>query len=61
MNFQPLYFEVRDVAKHLKSTKKQYIWKFKLDNVDHTVELFASLFTGKKKIIKDGHLIGFDK
>lgn len=53
MSFQPLHYEVRDVGKHMKSTKKQYIWKFRLDNEEHTVELFTSILSGKKKVIKD--------
>jgi hypothetical protein len=33
------------------STKKQYIWRFKLEGKDYTVEMFTSVLSGKKKII----------
>lgn len=53
MSMQPLYFECLDVGKNIKSTKKQYVWRFKLasDNKEHCVELFNSSISGKKKIL----------
>lgn len=50
------HFE-RDVAKHIKSTKKQFIWEFTLDGKLHKIELFDSRITGKKKVIKDGLIL----
>lgn len=52
--YVPFHYEIRDVGKRLKSTKKQIIWKFRLDSIDHSVELFASMLSGKKKVIRDG-------
>ena len=37
-------------------TKKQYIWRFHLDDKDVTIELFASKLSGKKKVIVNGQL-----
>jgi hypothetical protein len=56
MGFTPQYFEVREVGKTIKSTKKQYIWRFHLDDKDITIELFNSKLSGKKKIIVNGQL-----
>jgi len=54
--FIPQYFEIREVGKTIKSTKLQYIWRFNLDSKDHTVELFASKLSNKKKVVLDGTL-----
>lgn len=43
------------------STKKQYVWRFKLDNIDYTVEMFTSIMSGKKKILSNGQIIFYDK
>jgi hypothetical protein len=47
----------KDVAKHIKSTKKQFIWEFVLDGKSHKIELFDSRLSGKKKILKDGLIL----
>lgn len=44
----------------LHSTKKQYIWRFKLEGKDYTVEMFTSLLSGKKKILQNGQTIFYD-
>lgn len=54
MSIVPQHFEIRDVGKTFKSTKKQYIWRFRLDNKDYTIELFTSVLSGKKKILQNG-------
>jgi hypothetical protein len=46
-----------DVAKHIKSTKKQFIWDFVLDGKSHKIELFDSRISGKKKVLKDGLIL----
>lgn len=43
------------------SSKKQYVWRFKLDKVEYTIELFTSLLSGKKKIIQNAAIIYYDK
>jgi hypothetical protein len=47
----------RDVAKHIKSTKKQFVWEFILDGKSHKIELFDSRLSGKKKVLKDGLIL----
>lgn len=42
------------------STKKQYLWKFKLDGKDFAIEMFNSSLSGKKKILQNGQVIYFD-
>jgi hypothetical protein len=42
--------ELEDVSVSEKRTKKLYTWKFRLDDKDHTIELFNSLLSGKKKV-----------
>ena len=60
MSLIPQYFEIREVGKTIKSTKKQYVWRFRLDNKDFTIELFTSVLSGKKKILQNGQVIFFD-
>lgn len=60
MSIVPQYFEIREVGKTIKSTKKQYIWRFKLEGKEYTVEMFASTLSGKKKILQNGSTIYFD-
>ena len=60
MSIVPQYFEIREVGKTIKSTKKQYIWRFRLDQKDYTLELFTSVLSGKKKILQNGQVIFFD-
>ena len=60
MSLIPQYFEIREVGKTIKSTKKQYVWRFRLDNKDYTIELFTSVLSGKKKILQNGQVIFFD-
>jgi len=42
--------EPQDVSLSNYRTKKLYTWKFRLDDKDHTIELFNSLLSGKKKV-----------
>lgn len=54
------YFEIREVGKTIKSTKKQYIWRFKLEGKYYSVEMFTSVLSGKKKIVQNGQTIFYD-
>lgn len=45
-----LHYEVLDVGKTIKSSKKRHVWKFELDGQDYTIDLYASLYSGKKKV-----------
>jgi hypothetical protein len=50
MSCRPIYHDVREVGKNIKSTKKLYLWKFALEDRDYTIELYNSVISGKKKI-----------
>lgn len=51
-----LYFEVLSVGKRIKSSKKRFTWKFKLEEQDVTVDLFVRKFSGKRTIKVDGDI-----
>ena len=55
-NFKPLAFDKRNVGKHIKSTKKKFLWKFELDNKEYEVSLYISKLTGKRKILLNGDI-----
>jgi len=52
-----LNFIERNVGSKIKSTKKQYIWEFTLDNLNHKIEYFDSILSLKRKVIVDGKVI----
>jgi hypothetical protein len=54
MSVRAIYFEERNIGEHIKKSKKQFIWKFELDGLQHTIEFLVSKLTGKKKVIQDG-------
>lgn len=39
------------------SSKKKYTWKFSIDDKDHTIELFVSALSGKKKVVHNGRVL----
>lgn len=39
------------------SSKKKYSWKFSIDDKDHTIELFVSSLSGKKKVVHNGRTL----
>jgi len=51
MACRPLYSDNQEVGKHIKSSKRRFVWKFNIEDRDYTVELFNSLVSGKKKIL----------
>lgn len=61
MSFRNLYFDKREVGKTVKSSKIYYLWEFFLDNKPHKVELFHSVWSGKKKLCLDAQELTEDK
>ncbi len=61
MSFKPTYYEMREVGKRIKSTKKLYIWRFDLDGKKHEVQLYTSVLSGKKKVVHNGRVLFTDK
>ncbi|CAG9319904.1 unnamed protein product [Blepharisma stoltei] len=55
-NFSPLVFDSINVGRHIKGSKKRYIWKFELDGKENIVDLYISKFTGKRKILINGDI-----
>ena len=51
-----LNFIERNIGSKIKSTKKQYIWEFTIDNLNHKIEYFDSVISKKRKVIVDGKL-----
>ena len=49
-----------EITRLMSSTKKQYIWRFKLEGKDYSVEMFTSVLSGKKKIVQNGQTIFYD-
>jgi hypothetical protein len=37
------------------------VWRFQLDASDHTLEMFTSILSGKKKIVLNAQVIFYDK
>ena len=50
----------RNVGSKIKSSKKQYIWEFTIDEKDEKIEFFDSHLSLKRKVIVNGQII-YDK
>ena len=53
---RPIHYDEQAVGRTIKSTKKHYTWKFALNTKTYTVELFASRFSGNKKLKINGEV-----
>jgi hypothetical protein len=51
-----IHYEDEAVGRRIKSTKKRYTWKFALNDKIHTIELFASRFSGKRTLKINGDI-----
>jgi len=47
-------FEVIDLGKLMKKSKKKFAWKFSIDGIPNHIELIVSYYSGKKVIIHNG-------
>jgi hypothetical protein len=54
MSVRAIYFDERNIGERIKKSKKQFIWKFEIDGLQHTIEFLVSKLSGKKKVIQDG-------
>ena len=52
-----LYFKENNIGNWMKKSKKQYIWKMKVDGETHHIEFLDSVLSGKKKIMKNGMVV----
>lgn len=57
MGVKAIYFNSLDIGKHVKKSKKRFVWRFSIDGKEHTIELVISFLSGKKKITHDGRLL----
>ena len=60
-NFKPLACDVQNVGKHIKSTKKRFLWRFELDLKEHEIILYLSKLSGKRKILLNGDIHSNEK
>ncbi len=69
---KPIFYEIKDLGKYMKSSKKyhilifygknfrskkKYVWIFEIANKKYTLELEFSLLSGKRRVFKDGVLL----
>ena len=59
--FKPLAYEVTNVGRHIKSTKKKYLWKLELDNKEYEITLYISKLSSKRKILLNGDIHSIEK
>lgn len=52
-----LFSDVNKVGKRIKASKKKFTWKFSVDSREHTVDMYVSTLTGKRKVLVDGDLV----
>ena len=57
LNLENLFYEEREVGKTVSSSKKYYLWEFKLNNKHHKVEMYHSRVSTKKKLCIDEKII----
>ena len=51
-----LYYEKSRVGKRIKRSKKKHLWKLSIDDHEHSVELYVSKLTNKRKVLVDGDI-----
>jgi hypothetical protein len=54
--FNPILFDLSNVGKRIKSSKKRLSWRFELDGTEHLVEFYVSRFSGKRTILLNGDI-----
>lgn len=52
-----LFSDVNKVGKRIKASKKKFTWKFSVDSREHTVDMYVSTLSGKRKVLLDGDLV----
>lgn len=46
-------FNIREIGKKIKRTKKEYTWNFKIDFHEHFIRFYYSFLSGKRKLLYD--------
>lgn len=57
MVIQVLSYDVQDIGKHMKKSKRRFTWRFSIDKSEHTVDLVVSYLSGKKKVSLDDRVL----
>lgn len=53
LDIRALNFELHDIGEIISSTKQHMIWHFTINGIIHKVELFDSIFTGRRRVKLD--------
>jgi hypothetical protein len=56
-NIVPLRFNVEEVGKHVKGSKKRFTWEVSLNNRQHAIILDFSFISGKVKVAVDRKIL----
>ncbi|OMJ95517.1 hypothetical protein SteCoe_1115 [Stentor coeruleus] len=51
-----IHYEEQAVGRRIKSTKKHFLWKFSLDSITYTIDIFSSKFSGKRTLKVNGDI-----
>ena len=51
---QALNFQQFNVGKNIKKSKKRFVYTLRINEKQHTIEIFNSLLSGKIKILHNG-------
>ncbi|CAK58689.1 unnamed protein product (macronuclear) [Paramecium tetraurelia] len=57
MSIQAVNYEVEDMGRYFKSSKKKYKWTFMLEDKQHMLELEFSYLSGKRRLVLDGRVL----
>jgi len=57
MAIKALHYDVQDIGKHVKKSKRRFLWRFSIDGKEHSVELIVSYLSGKKKVTHNGSVL----
>lgn len=56
-NLKAANFAVEAVGKRYKNSKLHYTWTFEIENEKHTVQLYTSKLSNKKKVVVDDQVV----
>ena len=52
-DIKAIRFDVEEIGKHVKASKKRFTWNFSLNGRSHTISLDFSFVSGKVKLVVD--------
>lgn len=57
----PVYYNVEDVGKNIKQTKKRFTWMLEIDQKMYTFVLDASMISGKVKLTCNNQIVAMSE